>query len=532
MPRLPQRGWRRVGDPAAFSGPERQPRRRRGVWSHARGARRSGRSGRDRCCSTSRPIASATPEARAFSPVPSKSRRSPSGCGISRRYPRTPSRRPAIGSRRRVRRPRANSCSGGSRTVSTTTPCAISSAITAVRRIGFRRRISSTVSGTSCARRACRRCSPRPTASAAEKLALNAFRAGDVNGLVPCKPSTARDVKCRDQFVRTFGLRAFRRPLDRRRIPAIRDAVHVAGREDRPVPRRRAHRRRGDAAVAEVSFSRRRPPSTRRRVVERLRNREPALVHALGHDAGRAAVRRGGEGRAANPRRSRSRGEDACSTSRRRGRRSTSSSPSGSDSIACWARSRIAADYPEFTPELAAMMVQETRLLLGHLVWNDGNFMEAFTADYSFLNSDLAGCTDCRRPPASSSSSGSRRPRTAPGCSARHRSSRRMPDRSRPHRPRAAFSSANSCSASTCRIRRPGVNTQVPEPTIDKPLAKRQRMQAHVDEPDVRDLSSADGSDRLRPGKLRRDRPVARPGNHRVREHPAQYAAEESRRAD
>src|SRR6266545_8362819 len=59
--------------------------------------------------------------------------------------------------------------------------------------------------------------------AAAEKLALNAFRAGDVNGLVPCTPSTVGaapghpepprakgaavkrfDVKCRDQFVRTF----------------------------------------------------------------------------------------------------------------------------------------------------------------------------------------------------------------------------------------------------------------------------------------------------------------------------------------
>src|SRR5436309_12648432 len=34
--------------------------------------------------------------------------------------------------------------------------------------------------------------------------------------------------------------------------------------------------------------------------------------------------------------------------------------------------------------------VQETRTLLDHLVWNDGNFMEAFTAEYGFLNSDLA----------------------------------------------------------------------------------------------------------------------------------------------
>src|SRR5262245_60204828 len=57
--------------------------------------------------------------------------------------------------------------------------------------------------------------------AAAERLALNAFRAGDVNHLVPCTPPTGsalpsgrRDTACRDQFVRRFGLRAFRRPLD------------------------------------------------------------------------------------------------------------------------------------------------------------------------------------------------------------------------------------------------------------------------------------------------------------------------------
>src|SRR5262245_26740056 len=57
--------------------------------------------------------------------------------------------------------------------------------------------------------------------AAAEKLARNAFRAGDVNHLVPCTPPTGsalpsgrRDTACRDQFVRRFGLRAFRRPLD------------------------------------------------------------------------------------------------------------------------------------------------------------------------------------------------------------------------------------------------------------------------------------------------------------------------------
>ena len=46
--------------------------------------------------------------------------------------------------------------------------------------------------------------------------------------------------------------------------------------------------------------------------------------------------------------------------------------------------------FPEFTPELAAAMVEETRKLLAHLVWDDQNFMEALTAEYGYLNTDLA----------------------------------------------------------------------------------------------------------------------------------------------
>ncbi len=46
--------------------------------------------------------------------------------------------------------------------------------------------------------------------------------------------------------------------------------------------------------------------------------------------------------------------------------------------------------YPNFNPELAMAMAEETRRLVANLVWNDRNFMEFLTADYSFLNSDLA----------------------------------------------------------------------------------------------------------------------------------------------
>ncbi len=49
--------------------------------------------------------------------------------------------------------------------------------------------------------------------TSADKLALNAFRIGDVNGLVPCKAASVADDKCRDTFIRQFGLKAFRRPL-------------------------------------------------------------------------------------------------------------------------------------------------------------------------------------------------------------------------------------------------------------------------------------------------------------------------------
>ena len=79
--------------------------------------------------------------------------------------------------------------------------------------------------------------------TAAERIAQNAFRAGDVNGLVPCPPSQssggsrqssgvtgraaadipARDAKCRDQFVRVFGEKAFRRPLSEIEIRRYND---------------------------------------------------------------------------------------------------------------------------------------------------------------------------------------------------------------------------------------------------------------------------------------------------------------------
>ncbi len=46
--------------------------------------------------------------------------------------------------------------------------------------------------------------------------------------------------------------------------------------------------------------------------------------------------------------------------------------------------------FPLFNRDLAVAMTEEARRFVGDLVWNDRNFMQVFTADYGFPNSDLA----------------------------------------------------------------------------------------------------------------------------------------------
>jgi len=315
--------------------------------------------------------------------------------------------------------------------------------------------------------------------AAAEKLALNAFRAGDVNGLLPCKPASAADVKCRDQFVQGFGLRAFRRPLS-------------------DVERRRYAALFSDQAGKTGQFL-----EGARVVVEAMLQSPKFLFHVEGRSgasfrdyevASRLAYflwdtmpdRRLFEAAAG--------GELRTAEGIERAARSMIKQPLARQAVdeffAQWLRfDRVLSSvkdrrhYPEFTPELAAMMVQETRMLLGNLVWNDGNFMEAFTAEYSFLNSDLASLYGV--PPPSGEFELVRFP-------ADSRRSGLLGQ--------ASFLASNAGPVETSPTARgifireqllcqhipnppPGVNTQVPEPTEDRPLARRQRMQAHVDNP-------------------------------------------------
>jgi Protein of unknown function (DUF1592)/Protein of unknown function (DUF1588)/Protein of unknown function (DUF1587)/Protein of unknown function (DUF1595)/Protein of unknown function (DUF1585) len=318
--------------------------------------------------------------------------------------------------------------------------------------------------------------------AAAEKLALNAFRAGDVNGLVPCKPASARDAKCRDQFVQTFGLRAFRRPLtgaELRRYSTLFSA-------------------QADKTGQFLDGA--------RIVVEAMLQSPKFLFHAEGAAASQARVDRDYEIASrlsyfiwdTMPDRrlfeAAASGELRSPDGIERVARAILAQPPAKQAVdeffAQWLRfDRVLGSvkdrrhYPEFTPELAAMMVQETRMLLDNLVWTDGNFMEAFTADYSFLNSDLANLYGVPAPAGEFELV--RFPAAA------HRAGLLG---------HGSFLASNAGPVETSPTARgifireqllcqhvpnppPGVNTQVPEPTAERPLARRQRMQAHVDNP-------------------------------------------------
>lgn len=59
------------------------------------------------------------------------------------------------------------------------------------------------------------------------------------------------------------------------------------------------------------------------------------------------------------------------------------------DSIVTMVKERRA--FPLFTRELALAMTEETRRLADDLIWNNQSFMEFYTANYTYLNADLAG---------------------------------------------------------------------------------------------------------------------------------------------
>src|SRR5262249_3378808 len=212
--------------------------------------------------------------------------------------------------------------------------------------------------------------------AAAEKLSRNAFRGGDTNGLISCKP----DVKCQSQFVREFGLKAFRRPLGADEIQ--RYTKLFAGARDFLA---------GAQLVVEAMLQ---SPNFLFRVERGGEAQAYEIASRLSYflwdstpDAGlfrsaslgdlntRDGVEKAAQRMLADPRARQSVEEFVSQWLR-------------FDRVLNTVKDR--ASFPMFNPELAAAMTEETRLLISDAVWNDRDFMTVFKSDYGFINTDLA----------------------------------------------------------------------------------------------------------------------------------------------
>lgn len=222
--------------------------------------------------------------------------------------------------------------------------------------------------------------------AAAEKLARNAFRDGDARKLIPCRPVSARDTACRNRFITQFGLRAFRRPLTRdekRRYAEL--FAREAGRTGKFLT--------GAQVVVEAMLQ---SPNFLFRLEESPRPEWDSYVVASRLSyflwdtmPPEQLFQRAAAGVLETP--------AAVEQTARMMLKDPQAQEALDEFVSQWLRfDRVLNTvkdrrlFPQFNPGLAAAMTEETRRLVAHLVWERKNFMDLFTAEYSFLNSDLA----------------------------------------------------------------------------------------------------------------------------------------------
>jgi hypothetical protein len=214
--------------------------------------------------------------------------------------------------------------------------------------------------------------------AAAERLARNAFRGGDTHGLVPCKPSAA----CRARFVREFGLKAFRRPLgpeEQKRYEALLSHETDFLKGAQLVVEAMLQSPNFLFRLDETSDPKLKPYATASRLSYAIWDSMPDSDLLARAASGELATPQGVE-KAARRILDHTRAHEALD-----------------EFVSQWMRfdriltaSKDRRKYPQFTRETAVAMTEEARVFTGDLVWNERNFMDLFTANYSFMNADLA----------------------------------------------------------------------------------------------------------------------------------------------
>ncbi len=234
-------------------------------------------------------------------------------------------------------------------------------------------------------------------AAAAERLSRNAFRYGDENALIPCRPPGATDRECAEAFVRQFGARAYRRPLEPEEIRSLVERMAAwAGRNDNFFEGARIAVETMLQApqflflIPQPAGSPGKQYETASRLAygvwNTLPDRELFTAAAEGRLGRQADVERQARRMLAMP----------------------AAREALDEFFAQWMRFdrlRNAVKDPDrfrdYAPEVAESMAEESRRLFRHLVWNDRDFREFFTADYTFVDDFLTriyGLPDARTP--------------------------------------------------------------------------------------------------------------------------------------
>jgi hypothetical protein len=222
--------------------------------------------------------------------------------------------------------------------------------------------------------------------NAAEKLARSAFRGGDTHGLVSCKPSP----ECGKRFVREFGRKAFRRPLEpaeQRRYESLlaKEPDLLKGAQlvveamlQSPnflfwISTTSDPKLKAWATASRLSYS----------VWDTMPDAELFAAAERGELANRAGVEKQVRRMLSDPR----------------------AHESLDEFVSQWLRfdrltaaSKDRRKFPYFTRETANAMITEARTFVSDLVWNDGNFMDLFTADYGYVSPELARIYDVPAP--------------------------------------------------------------------------------------------------------------------------------------
>jgi hypothetical protein len=215
----------------------------------------------------------------------------------------------------------------------------------------------------------------------AERLAGNVFRRGDSRKLIPCDYQKA-PAACRERFIRTFGRRAFRRPLEAQEFARF-DALFQGEREFL----------RGAEAVMEAALQAPaflfwmdqaprpawKPYATASRLAYGIWNTAPDD----------ALLDRAERGELNTP--------EQVATAVRAMLKDPRARQGLDEFTAQWLRfdraltaARERRTYPMFSRELVNSMIEEEKRFVADLVWNNRDFMDLFRADYGFVNTELA----------------------------------------------------------------------------------------------------------------------------------------------